>query len=601
MASASPRRDREQPPALVGDQQIERKPAINSAKLWLLISPRPKLSPEPTQSSQRPASTARPANSREAQVNSASGASVVMNRLVSARPGDRSTAAPLPARLGVEQAEPARNTSIAASAVHQHRAAAHAQRALPAEPGSSRRSPRPARAASSSSRTRVREPSRCIGLRPRTYRGRRRNGRPAATPPPAQPPARAEGTRLAGKDRAAGRETFGCRGRTRSVECAASAGARSRAASSGGSETVPCLRLPCEPAPQAGTGEIPVQSRPDRARTQVCKRGPQRRKDAKTQKVPQLHRGWQPLTGPPANCAGFFDVILCVFAAPGSGPGHALRRGSVVWPGSFLPMTAAPVEPLTNQRALAVLTLIAVLASFFFLLGRAPLFDVDEGAFSQATMEMFERGDFLSTYLNGQPRYDKPILVYWLQAAAVATLGASELAFRLPSALCASLWALFTFLFARRCFGWQRALLAAAVLATSLGVYIIGRAATADALLNLLIAASMFARLAAPRHRPAQLAVCDLRCHRPGVPGQGTGGDPGAARGDLSVLPAAPGPRRPGRVRCSTGAACCCSSRSRRRGIRSSSPRRGGLFSKASSCATTSAASAARCRATPAA
>src|SRR3954470_15267437 len=141
-------------------------------------------------------------------------------------------------------------------------------------------------------------------------------------------------------------------------------------------------------------------------------------------------------------------------------------------------------------RALAAL---AVITSFFWLLGAAPLFDVDEGAFSQATLEMFERGDFLTTYLNGEPRYDKPILVYWLQAAAVALLGPSEWAFRLPSALCATLWAWLTYRFTRRYFDEERALLAAVVLATSLGVFIIGRAATADALLNLLIAASMFA------------------------------------------------------------------------------------------------------------
>ena len=134
-----------------------------------------------------------------------------------------------------------------------------------------------------------------------------------------------------------------------------------------------------------------------------------------------------------------------------------------------------------------------VIASFFWMLGTAPLFDVDEGAFSQATLEMFERGDFLSTYLNGEPRYDKPILVYWLQAAGVALLGASEWAFRLPSAICATLWAWLTYAFVARYYGAQRALFAALLLATSLGVFIIGRAATADALLNLLIAASMFA------------------------------------------------------------------------------------------------------------
>ena len=134
----------------------------------------------------------------------------------------------------------------------------------------------------------------------------------------------------------------------------------------------------------------------------------------------------------------------------------------------------------------------AVAASFFWMLGAAPLFDVDEGAFSQATLEMFQRGDFLSTYLNGQPRYDKPILVYWLQAAAVALLGPTEWAFRLPSALSASGWAAMTFFFVRRFYGVERAALAAVVLATSLGVFIIGRAATADALLNMLVAASMF-------------------------------------------------------------------------------------------------------------
>lgn len=134
----------------------------------------------------------------------------------------------------------------------------------------------------------------------------------------------------------------------------------------------------------------------------------------------------------------------------------------------------------------------AVLASFFWMLGTPPLFDVDEGAFSQATLEMFQRGDFLSTYLNGEPRYDKPILVYWLQAAAVALLGPTEWAFRLPSALCATAWAWLTYLFTRRFHGESKGLFAAVIVATSLGVYVIGRAATADALLNLLIAASMF-------------------------------------------------------------------------------------------------------------
>jgi len=64
-----------------------------------------------------------------------------------------------------------------------------------------------------------------------------------------------------------------------------------------------------------------------------------------------------------------------------------------------------------GEKGMRWLAVAAVIASFYWMLGAAPLFDVDEGAFSQATLEMFERGDFLSTYLNGEPRYDKTILV----------------------------------------------------------------------------------------------------------------------------------------------------------------------------------------------
>jgi 4-amino-4-deoxy-L-arabinose transferase-like glycosyltransferase len=62
----------------------------------------------------------------------------------------------------------------------------------------------------------------------------------------------------------------------------------------------------------------------------------------------------------------------------------------------------APVAPPTTT-ALAILMATGIGLSFFLALGAYPLFDVDEGAFSGATLEMFQRGDFLSTTLNGAP------------------------------------------------------------------------------------------------------------------------------------------------------------------------------------------------------
>jgi 4-amino-4-deoxy-L-arabinose transferase-like glycosyltransferase len=125
------------------------------------------------------------------------------------------------------------------------------------------------------------------------------------------------------------------------------------------------------------------------------------------------------------------------------------------------------------------------LLAFGLGLGWAPLFDVDEGAFAEATREMLQRRDWIATWLNDQPRYDKPILIYWLQALAVAVLGPSEWAFRAPSALAACAWAWAVWHFARPRLGHDAARLALAMVCTAWGPWIIGRAATADALLNL--------------------------------------------------------------------------------------------------------------------
>jgi 4-amino-4-deoxy-L-arabinose transferase-like glycosyltransferase len=139
--------------------------------------------------------------------------------------------------------------------------------------------------------------------------------------------------------------------------------------------------------------------------------------------------------------------------------------------------------------------LLLVLACAVLLLptlGLWPLFDYDEGAFSEATREILQSGDWLSTTLNGAPRYDKPILIYWLQAASVWTLGLNEFALRLPSALAALAWVYAIARFATPRMGERNALLGAWVAASSLGVLVMSRAATADALLNALLAAMMF-------------------------------------------------------------------------------------------------------------
>ena len=140
----------------------------------------------------------------------------------------------------------------------------------------------------------------------------------------------------------------------------------------------------------------------------------------------------------------------------------------------------------------ALWLLLFAFAGFWLNSWSVPLFDLDEGAFTAATREMFERGDFLMTYLDGAPRYDKPILIYWLQAASVSVFGWSEFALRLPSMLAASAWTWVVYRFVREVSSSkEKALFAAGSLALSPVPGLIGHAATADALLNLWLALSL--------------------------------------------------------------------------------------------------------------
>ena len=156
------------------------------------------------------------------------------------------------------------------------------------------------------------------------------------------------------------------------------------------------------------------------------------------------------------------------------------------------------------QLVLPAVLALAVWLGFFNQLGGFPLFDVDEGAFSEATREMLERGDFVTTWLNGQPRFDKPILTYWLQALSVAVFGEREFAFRLPSALAGVAWVGAIFLFTRQQVDRGTAWAAALIAATTLGVNVIGRGATADALLNLFLVLTMFEIYRYMKRPPAQ-------------------------------------------------------------------------------------------------
>jgi 4-amino-4-deoxy-L-arabinose transferase-like glycosyltransferase len=119
-------------------------------------------------------------------------------------------------------------------------------------------------------------------------------------------------------------------------------------------------------------------------------------------------------------------------------------------------------------RDLAVLFLTFGIFCFQFL-GKFPLMEPDEGRYSEIPREMLERGDFITPTLNYVKYFEKPPLLYWLNALSFSLFGQNEFAARLPCALTGLLTILCTYWLGRELFGRRTGVLAALVLGTSAG------------------------------------------------------------------------------------------------------------------------------------
>ncbi|MCH9770101.1 MAG: glycosyltransferase family 39 protein [Gammaproteobacteria bacterium] len=141
---------------------------------------------------------------------------------------------------------------------------------------------------------------------------------------------------------------------------------------------------------------------------------------------------------------------------------------------------------MTTTKSYILLTLLCLL---LYLPGIVvlPITDRDAAHFAQATKQMLETGDYLEVKFQNRPRHLKPPGIYWLQALAVKLTRVKNLKsvwpYRLPSALGALLAVLMLFAGARRFVGEKAALLASAILASSLLLIIEAHLIVTDAML----------------------------------------------------------------------------------------------------------------------
>jgi 4-amino-4-deoxy-L-arabinose transferase-like glycosyltransferase len=159
-------------------------------------------------------------------------------------------------------------------------------------------------------------------------------------------------------------------------------------------------------------------------------------------------------------------------------------------------MIHQPEPTGTWRRDLALLAL--ALGVFWGLaLSARSLWGPDEGRYAEISREMVVTGDYVTPRLNGVKYFEKPPLVYWLEAGAIGLFGLDEWALRLVPALFAIIGCLAVYAAGRRLFGRRAGLLAAGVLATMPLYYILGNAITLDMAVSVLLTLALLAFLVA--------------------------------------------------------------------------------------------------------
>lgn len=156
-------------------------------------------------------------------------------------------------------------------------------------------------------------------------------------------------------------------------------------------------------------------------------------------------------------------------------------------------LTFASARPGRAPALLVAVALLAFLPGFFNI----PPVDRDEPRFAEATRQMLISGNFVDIRFQSAPRYNKPVGIYWLQAAAVAAgeaVGVPQAKttiwlYRLPSLIGALAAMLLTYWAGLPLAGRRGALIGGLGMAVAILTGVEARLATTDAVLLATVVA----------------------------------------------------------------------------------------------------------------
>lgn len=143
------------------------------------------------------------------------------------------------------------------------------------------------------------------------------------------------------------------------------------------------------------------------------------------------------------------------------------------------------------MRHVALLLVIAALV-YGFGLGEASLWDIDEAIYADISRNMAHSGDWVFPVFNGEPRFDKPPLMFWIAAAAMSLGAPGEWSIRLGTYIFALAALYLVYLFGRRLYSPRAGIIAAAVLASTLGWFVAGRIGLMDAGLSFFVGMAVY-------------------------------------------------------------------------------------------------------------
>ena len=161
---------------------------------------------------------------------------------------------------------------------------------------------------------------------------------------------------------------------------------------------------------------------------------------------------------------------------------------------------------MDRERA-SLLLLLAAVPVFLVALGANSIWDANEAFYVETPRQMVVTGDYLSPSFGGEPRFNKPVLSYWLVAGAYRLLGESVATERLVIAAAALVTILATLVIGGAIGGRATGLLAAIVLATAPRFVFFSRRILIDVLVTMFMTSALACFVAAERYPERRRAM----------------------------------------------------------------------------------------------